>query len=202
MTSGIHVTSCACKVEVWPTKVFQGKPNVWSIGVCNYITWRWLHDLDNINNRTTLDIRIMPEQLTYDTATNKLYKLSTYAAKGTLLPSPPISLTLSLSILVSTVSYHMHVLMRYIRFLFWASARKPQSSVEQPPAALPLFFWTLISLSHPTYSCLWVHWITPGKTLLSSLISEFRSHPILTMPHCLVNVSHPFHLVHSGDTSV
>ena len=26
LESGIHVTSCACKVEAWPTKVFQGKP--------------------------------------------------------------------------------------------------------------------------------------------------------------------------------
>ena len=80
--------------------------------------------LDNIDNCTTLDIRITPKQLAHDTTTNELYKLSTYTAKGTPLPSPPISLSLSLSILVSAVSYRTHVLMRYIWFPFWASARK------------------------------------------------------------------------------
>ena len=82
------------------------------------ITPELLCHLNNINNHIPLDIRIMPEQLTYDTTTNKLYKLSTYTAKGTLLPSPPISLTHSLSILVSAVSYHAHILTRYIRFPF------------------------------------------------------------------------------------
>ena len=102
------------------------------------ITPKLLCHLDNINNHIPLNIRIMPEQLTYDTTTNKLYKLSTYTAKGTLLPSPPISLTHSLSILVSAVSYHAHILTRYIRFPFWASAWKPQSSVGWPPATLPV----------------------------------------------------------------